>query len=173
MRSSPQIVMAFVPTDRRGPRRSGSIRVVDASIAAGLRPGTADDFPAIASLLLVSGLPLDGLSADRPFAVVAVSADRLIGCADVERYGSSALLRSVAVDPTVRGSGIGRRLVEAALSNPADLTQVYLLTETAGGFFGRLGFRRTSRSRVPPAVRASVEFTTACPASAIAMTRRL
>jgi amino-acid N-acetyltransferase len=144
------------------------------SIAARLRPGTPDDFPAIASLLLASGLPLDGLSADRPFAVVAVQAGRLVGCAHVERYGASALLRSVAVDAAVRRTGIGRELVEAALTGPAgDATRAYLLTETAAAFFGRLGFRRTSRNRIPPSVRASVEFTSACPASAIAMTRPL
>ncbi len=166
--------MALSGHGSSGPGRSGSIRVVDASIAAGLRPGTPDDFPAIASLLLASDLPLDGLSADRPFAVVAVRAGRLIGCADVLRYGSSALLRSVAVDAAVRGTGIGRTLVEAALVDAGgDATRAYLLTETAAGFFGRLGFRRTSRRRVSPLVRASVEFTSACPASAIAMTRPL
>jgi amino-acid N-acetyltransferase len=147
---------------------------VEASIAAGLRPGTPDDFPAIASLLLASGLPLDGLSADRPFAVVAETAGRLIGCAAVERCGSSVLLRSVAVDAAVRGTGIGTRLVETALAGAAgSATQAYLLTESASGFFDRLGFRRTSRRLVPAPVRASVEFSSACPASAIAMTRSL
>src|SRR6266508_4421355 len=141
---------------------------MDATIGAGLRPGTPDDFPAIASLLVASGLPLDGLSKDRPFAVVAVRGLRLIGCAHVERHGSSALLRSVAVHPAIRGSGLGRTLVETALSAAAgDATRAYLLTETAAGFFGRLGFRRTSRRRVPASVRASVEFMSACPESAI------
>ena len=147
---------------------------MDGSVAAGLRPGTPDDFPAIASLLSSCGLPLDGLSADRPFAVVAESAGRLIGCAAVERYGPSALLRSVAVDAAVRGTGIGTELVEAALAGAAgSATQAYLLTESAASFFGRLGFRRTSRRLIPAPVRASVEFTSACPASAIAMTRPL
>jgi N-acetylglutamate synthase-like GNAT family acetyltransferase len=166
--------MAFICPGSPRARRSGSIRVMDASIAAGLRPGTHDDCPAIESLLVASGLPLDGLSADCPFTVVAVRAGRLVGCANVERYGSSALLRSVLVDAALRGTGIGRSLVETALSGAAgDATRAYLLTETAAGFFGRLGFRQTARTRVPAAVRASVEFTSACPASAIAMTRSL
>jgi amino-acid N-acetyltransferase len=147
---------------------------VDPPVAAGLRPGTPGDFPAIASLLLASGLPLDGLSEDRPFAVVAMRDDRLVGCAHLERYGSHALLRSVAVDPAARRTGLGRRLVEAAIAGSAgDATRVYLLTETAAGFFGRLGFRRTPRNRVPGPVLASVGFTSACPASATAMTRSL
>jgi amino-acid N-acetyltransferase len=137
-----------------------------------IRRGTPADFPAISTLLHKSGLPLDGLSADRPFAAVAWHGSRLVGCAQVERYGPHALLRSVAVDADLRGGGIGRRLVEAALADDAEnASRTYLLTETASGFFGRLGFRRISRARVPSAVRASVEFTSACPASATAMSR--
>jgi N-acetylglutamate synthase-like GNAT family acetyltransferase len=135
-----------------------------------LRAGAEADFPAICALLRSSGLPLDGLSGDRPFAVVASQDGRLVGCAQVERYGSHALLRSVAVAPGLRGSGMGRRLVEAALADAVgDATRTFLLTETAAGFFGHLGFRRMSRTRVPASVRASVEFTSACPASATAM----
>jgi amino-acid N-acetyltransferase len=139
-----------------------------------LRAGEPADFPAISALLQSSGLPLDGLSGDHPFAVVASLDDRLVGCAHVERYGPHALLRSVAVDPGLRGSGIGQRLVEAALASAAaDGHRTFLLTETAAGFFGRLGFRRIPRTRVPSSVRASIEFTSACPASATAMSRLL
>jgi amino-acid N-acetyltransferase len=139
-----------------------------------LRAGVPADFPAICTLLQANGLPLDGLSRDRPFAVIASLGSRLVGCAHVERYGSHALLRSVAVDPGLRGSGIGRRLVEAALADAAgDARRTFLLTETAAGFFDRLGFRRIPRTRVPALVRASVEFTSACPASATAMSRAM
>jgi amino-acid N-acetyltransferase len=139
-----------------------------------LRAGADADFPAIRALLQASGLPLDGLSRDRQFAVVASLDGRLVGCAHVERYGSHALLRSVAVDPGLRGGGIGRRLVGAALADAAgDASRTLLLTETAAGFFGRLGFRRISRTRVPASVRASIEFTSACPASATAMSRAM
>jgi amino-acid N-acetyltransferase len=149
----------------------GALRDLSAPAVA-IRPGTPADFSAISALLLANGLPLDGLSADRPFAAVAWRDGRLVGCTDVERYGPHALLRSVAVDADLRGGGIGRRLVETALAVAAkDATRTYLLTESAAGFFGRLGFRRIPRTRVPSTVRASVEFTTACPASATAMSR--
>jgi amino-acid N-acetyltransferase len=140
--------------------------------AVAIRRGTPADFPAISTLLLASGLPLDGLSMDHPFAAVAWRDGRLVGCAHVERYGASTLLRSVAVDADLRGGGIGRRLVETALAESTEnATRTYLLTETAAGFFRSLGFRRISRTRVPSAVRESVEFTSACPASATAMSR--
>lgn len=82
-----------------------------------------------------------------------------------------ALLRSVAVDATRRGEGFGHQLTQAALdlARARGLSQVYLLTTTAADFFPRFGFRVVARSEVDPAVRQSVEFTTACPASAVAM----
>jgi amino-acid N-acetyltransferase len=43
-----------------------------------------------------------------------------------------------------------------------------LLTETAAQFFPKIGFVPTSRARIPDVVHASVEFTSACPASAAA-----
>ena len=46
------------------------------------------------------------------------------------------------------------------------MTTVYLLTETANGFFPRFGFHPTQRAAVDSAVQQLVEFTSACPASA-------
>jgi amino-acid N-acetyltransferase len=94
-----------------------------------------------------------------------------VGCAALELYGAAALLRSVAVSPEARGTGLGQRLVAAALDRAHRLgvTSVYLLTETAAGFFPRFGFRAVERATVPVALQASVEFRAACPASATAM----
>ncbi len=50
---------------------------------------------------------------------------------------------------------------------------MFLLTETAAHFFPRFGFRAISRGEVPESVRASLEFTTACPKSALVMERAL
>jgi amino-acid N-acetyltransferase len=47
--------------------------------------------------------------------------------------------------------------------------QVFLLTETAPVFFGRLGFSDVDRAAVPDTIRATVEFASACPASARVM----
>jgi amino-acid N-acetyltransferase len=56
-----------------------------------------------------------------------------------------------------------------ALARSHHVKQVYLLTETAEGFFSRLGFEPVDRATVDSAVQQSVEFTTACPSSAVAM----
>jgi amino-acid N-acetyltransferase len=97
------------------------------------------------------------------FAVMAV-----IGCAAIERYGKFGLLRSVALESRDRHRGFGRRLVEESLQQARrdGLAELFLLTTTAAPFFERLGFRAISREAVPAPVRASVEFQSACPASA-------
>jgi len=74
----------------------------------------------------------------------------------------------------LRGFGIGYRLTEAALELSRDygIEEVYLLTETADLFFPRFGFRQIPRSEVPHNVQSSVEFTAACPASAMVLDLR-
>jgi hypothetical protein len=46
---------------------------------------------------------------------------------------------------------------------------VFLLTETAPAFFARFGFTDIDRARVPETIRQTVEFSSACPASARVM----
>ncbi|MGH7620943.1 MAG: arsenic resistance N-acetyltransferase ArsN2, partial [Gemmatimonadaceae bacterium] len=51
------------------------------------------------------------------------------------------------------------------------IDELYLLTTTAERFFAELGFRTIDRADVPASVRGSVEFTSACPDTAVAMNR--
>lgn len=134
-----------------------------------------DDGPSILRLLAESGLPLDGLLDHLDTAFVARAEGRLVGCAALEVYPGGALLRSVAVDRSARGRGIGRALTDAAvaLAQSLDLPDIYLLTTTAEHYFPRLGFVTIPRDQVPASVQQSVEFWSACPASAIAMKHRL
>jgi amino-acid N-acetyltransferase len=138
---------------------------------ATIAPASPTDLPAILDLLRRSDLPPDGLAERLATTVTAKDNGRLVGCAAVELYGESALLRSVAVDESVRGTGLGRALTAAALdlARARGAHTAYLLTETASGYFPRFGFRAITRDVVDPAVRRSVEFTTLCPASATVM----
>lgn len=133
------------------------------------------DLPAIVELLTASGLPDAGLAAHLAMALVARDGAAIVGSAALEVYGAAALLRSVAVAPERRGQGLGRQLTAAALdlARRLGVTEVYLLTETASDFFPRFGFRPIAREAIPTAVRQSVEFTTACPASALALAAEL
>ncbi len=94
----------------------------------------------------------------------------LIGVAGLERYAGAALLRSVAV--AAPGQGVGGALVERLLADGDAAGQdVYLLTTTAERYFPRFGFAPVPRAEVPAALHASVEFCSACPASATVMCR--
>lgn len=134
-----------------------------------------DDLAAMLALLDQHRLPHAAIERHLADAVVARAGTRVVGCAAVERYGASGLLRSVAVDGPRRGTGLGGRLTDAALAHARaqGVRTVYLLTETAAEFFPRFGFRPIARDTVDPAVRASVEFTSACPDTALVMVKEL
>ena len=138
-----------------------------------IRSADTADHQGVSDLLASARLPLDGLPGDMAHFLVAEDAGRIVAAAGLEVYGGAALLRSVVVAPSHRGTGMGGQLSDRALSMARDLGihDVYLLTDTAEGFFHRRGFAVVSRADVPRSVQASVEFTTACPASATVMHR--
>jgi arsenate reductase len=82
--------------------------------------------------------------------------------------GSHALLRSIAVPVPEQLRGVGRRLVAALLGRLADhgVTQVWLLTTSAGGFFERIGFVAVERTLAPDPIRTTSQFQGICPGSA-------
>jgi amino-acid N-acetyltransferase len=133
------------------------------------------DLPAVLGLLTAAGLPVDGASQAFDTGVVALEGETVVGAAGVERYGSAGLLRSVAVAPERQGEGLGRQLVAAAerVAREEGVTELFLLTETAIGWFPRLGYALVPREDAAAVVGASVEFRTACPDTAIAMHRVL
>lgn len=136
---------------------------------------THHDLPAIHALLERLALPLDGVDDHVATMLVAREDGHIIGTVALELYADGALLRSVAVDPQRQGRQLGHELTNAALRLAADrgAASVYLLTTTAERFFPKFGFQPIGRDDVPVSVRASVEFQSACPASAIVMRKRL
>lgn len=137
-----------------------------------LRPAAPDDLPSVLSLLGEARLPTQGVEPRAlPDFIVAERDGKLVGVVGLEIYRDSALLRSAAVDPRWRGTGVGRALVERALDLAREhgIQDVYLLTTTAEHYFPRFGFCCVNRESVPEAVRDSVEFREACPASAVVM----
>jgi amino-acid N-acetyltransferase len=136
-----------------------------------IRPAGTPDFPQAAGLLADSGLPLDGLEERFAHALVASRGERIIGCVALEIYEDQALLRSLVVARNERGGRVGERLTVEVLrlARTSGVRDVYLLTETAADFFPRFGFAIEDRASAPPALRQSVEFRAACPASAVMM----
>ena len=139
-----------------------------------IETATARDLPAIRILLEQLHLPLAGVD-EHLAMLVARDGGAIVGTAALEMYADGALLRSVAVDPRLQGRQLGHQLTEAALHLAAAQGKdaVFLLTTTAERFFPRFGFEVIGREAVPPSVRESVEFQSACPASAIVMRKQL
>lgn len=135
----------------------------------------ASDLPAVRRLLESQHLPLDGVDEHVSTMVVAKEGSEVVGAAAVELYADGALLRSVVVDPVVQGQGLGFRLSEAALKIAKDrgTNTAFLLTTTAEKFFPKLGFEPIVRDDVPASVQTSIEFQSACPASAVVMRKRM
>ncbi len=136
---------------------------------------THDELPAILAFLASNGLPEAGLAEHATDLLVARQGSELIGTAALEIYGHEALLRSVAVSPYARGTGLGISLTLAALERArrGGAARVFLLTETAPVFFRKFGFADVDRGFVPDSIRATVEFGSACPASARVMALEL
>ncbi|HEX7090964.1 MAG TPA: arsenic resistance N-acetyltransferase ArsN2 [Longimicrobiales bacterium] len=135
------------------------------------RRATPRDRSRVERLLRHAGLPLAGVTDAFGSFFVADAEGVVAGAIGLEWHGPYALLRSAVVDAGWRGRGLGTLLTGAALAEArrGGARAVFLLTETAADFFRRFGFAAVDRANVPEELRRSVEFTSACPESAIAM----
>lgn len=140
-----------------------------------VRPASSVDLPAVATLVGGAGLPTVGLDGSSVRLLVAEDGGAVVGAAAVESFGDHGLLRSVAVAEPLRGTAIGTRLVAEAVTvaKSAGLRDLWLLTETAEGFFTRLGWRASGDGDLPESLRLSPEYTAHCSESAAVMVRDL
>lgn len=144
------------------------------------RSATGDDLAAVTALLEQAKLPTAGVAEmfahDASQFVVAMDrSDGIVAVAGVEVCCDNALLRSVAVRDDWRRNGLGHLLVQRAVSEAESrgIHALYLLTMTAEHYFPRFGFEAIARDSVPPEIAETLEFRSACPASAVAMSRSL
>jgi amino-acid N-acetyltransferase len=152
---------------------SDSMSSASSSQTPRVRTAVPADLSAVERLLVESDLPLDGVRPAFSTFVVAESGDAIVGVAGLEVRGEDALLRSVAVQPAWRSHGVGRALVTRVISDAEarGLRALDLLTTTAERYFPNFGFHVVARGDVPPHVRDTAEFTSACPSTATVMCR--
>jgi amino-acid N-acetyltransferase len=100
---------------------------------------------------------------------------QVVAAGALQRFGSSALLRSVVVAADRRGSGLGQMIVceLERLAHAAQITELILLTQTAVEFFARQGYRAIERTSAPQDMQRSEEFLSLCPSSATCMVKSL
>lgn len=139
------------------------------------RPAAEADLAFIRRLLEQAGLPTSDLAAAKPKFTVLRENGRIVAAAALEPFGSAALVRSVVVAGERRGSGLGRTLVQELEkgARAARIRQLFLLTQTAGKFFARQGYRVIERVDVLKDLQESEEFRALCPTSATCMMKVL
>lgn len=152
--------------------------------APSFRSAMPSDLASIEHLLVASGLPVAGVAdivTTRPADFIVVEAPddigrlQLIAAGGLEVCCDTALLRSVAVRRDWQAHGIGHDLIRriVCIAEDRGLHALYLLTQTAEHYFPRFGFDVISRDSVPPEIAETLEFKSACPASAVAMEKIL
>jgi amino-acid N-acetyltransferase len=156
-----------------------------ATTPIGIRHASPADLSSIELLLTEADLPTAGVgdilqAHARDFFVAEAESGQggeplIVGVAGLEVCCDNALLRSVAVRPEWRRHAVGRDLVRRIVSEAETrgIHALYLLTTTAEHYFPRFGFERIERTDVAPEIAETVEFKSACPASAVAMKKPL
>jgi N-acetylglutamate synthase-like GNAT family acetyltransferase len=76
-----------------------------------------------------------------------------------------------ALGKGIAAASLGRLLVERVISEAKarGVEALYLLTPTAEHYFPSFGFSKVEREGVPDEVKATEEFSSACPSSAAVM----
>ena len=132
------------------------------------------DFAGIARLLVEANLPADDLStASLEYFLVMRDESGVRGAVGLERDGDVALLRSLVVEPDLRGQGLGAALAHSAeaLANESGIATLCLLTTSADGFFSSRGYRTIHRDAAPAAIKRSAQYSSLCPSTAVVMVK--
>ena len=103
------------------------------------------------------------------------NAGKIAGVIGIEVYGTSSLLRSLAVINEMRNKGIARSLLKEALAFAKSIASrdVYLITETIGDTMERYGFCDVAREQVPDVILKSPYLNGICPCSSRIMYRNI
>lgn len=119
-----------------------------------LTPVTPQDLAEVTEFLRIADLTPSGL--DSPSVRLWAARDALSGrifastgyeCSDDNR---DVLIRSVAVDPALRGSGIGLELARFALDRAAEsgADRAWLFSQRSGPFWQRVGFASADKNEL-------------------------
>jgi len=135
----------------------------------------AVDLAAVCDLLSVSHLPSEDVAEHLDNFLAVWDGKRLVGVVGIEIRNEGGLLRSLAVDPAYRGTGLGKALTKEILSHAVSkgIRNVGLLTTTAEKFFAKHGFLSMPGERIPEWIKVSKEYSVYCSSTAVFMIKRL
>ena len=128
------------------------------------------DFLQLHEILIKNGLPIAGVDFGKGNYYIA-SGQELMGIIGVEQYGRAVMLRSLAIKPQFRKMGIAKELIDYALQQlkDRDVTDIYLITNTAQLYMTKYGFVRIERDEIPNTVLTVSTLGDVCPLSSICM----
>lgn len=141
-----------------------------------IRPAQPADFSVLCGLLGEAGLPVEDLTHDHIKSFLVASTESgIVGLIGIESFGESGLLRSLVVERSCRGSGLGRKLVDELerAATGRGVAEIWLLTTDADQFFARLGYNVSDRATVPDAIANTPEFVSLCPGDAVLMKKTI
>ena len=129
----------------------------------------------IIMLLTAVNLAIADLPETMDNFIAAIQDGILVGVIGLEVYGNYGLIRSLAVNPKYRRSGIADKLLTHLenVSTQTGLSDLYLFTETAAAYFKQKNYITITRNNVPKAVRQASQFSHVCPLTAIVMKKKL
>lgn len=140
-----------------------------------LRQADDDSLSYVETLLERNDLPSQDVRSKPGCFYVGYDGDDPVGVGGVEVHGTDGLLRSVVVDRSSRGAGVGTATCQAleTEARAEGVETLYLLTTTAPQFFAALGYVEIDRDGAPEAIRETTEFDDLCPATATCMRKSL
>ena len=125
-------------------------------------------------LLQTHKLPVSDIDDDK-LLYVLFEGEKAIGTVGLEIFDNCALLRSVSILKGEQGKGYGiimNNEIEK-FAKEGGINCMYLLTTTAKDFFDKQGYCAINRDEAPQAIKATAEFTSLCPSSAVLMKKRI
>jgi N-acetylglutamate synthase-like GNAT family acetyltransferase len=124
-------------------------------MSAGLLRVQQGDVFELRLFLAIADLTLSGLDDPRVHLWIQVDADgRVEASTGFELSGSHALIRSVAVAPSLRGKGLGSQLAAFALDRALEVgaERAWLFSRRSGPFWRKLGFEPANRDELVSAL---------------------
>ena len=127
-----------------------------------LSPAQPAHVPAMKALLEAHHLPSNELEDWLEHFVVAEREGRLVGCGGLELYADDAagLVRSMAVDGDLHGTGVGGRILAwvEEHARELELQRLFLFTLDKAPFYERFGYELVAYDTFPPAARNSFQY---------------
>lgn len=129
-----------------------------------IRKASPADIPRIKEILLKVNLSTDIEDYIDNFMVMEIDGS-IVATAGLEVYQDTAILRSVAVMPEFQHQNLGDGLVRAMINfaDRRNIRKLFLFTQTARGFFEKIGFKPISRESIDEKCKASKQYRGICP----------